>query len=644
MRSVFQKISDMQKNTYRFLSCNVGRMVRNAALAGAVCIAAGGVVSAQTDYNKRPEFLNANNNWVFGQGAGLSFSSGTAQPIQTSVTGNEGYAAVSDPATGALLFYTNGGSVWNASNQVMPNGTGLLGNSRRDVIYSSMQGACIVPVVGTSDKYYLFSLTHEGDIYPAPTKGCLFYSVVDMSLDNGNGDVETVRKNIILDTNRLSEAMIAIPGCNNDVWLVVHTYDQSATAHYYKAYHITEAGINPEPVVSQGKIKAFNSYMSVSPDRRSIVLSLAFSQTPRMKEFVKFDPATGIISDPVQIPSSGWGSWGGCFSPDNRKVYFLHSDGFAGPFALLQYDISSWDSSAIEQSVRPITLTSGGLGMMRLYNDTIYAVEWTNTNKIHRINQPNKSGDSCDFEPSAITLIGTNTGASLGTEVVLPIRPDTVVSVWDTVFCGAMPASFTLQAGIDSSGFTYEWSTGETTSSIDVSQPGTYSVYYTDGCLARFTDSFEISVSDPVVSIGVSGDTLYAVGGSFTAYQWYRNDTLLSGETKDTIIVTLNGRHVLEVVDEFGCSATAEYGVNNLNISTLTGNAIRIYPNPAGDVLYIQSAELVSGSLKDVTGRTLRSLNGSGSLNMSGLASGIYLLELKDRNGKMIGTERIVKQ
>ncbi len=640
MQTNDQNILIMIKNNYYILP---SRIVQIACLvAGSLLSVLSG--SAQTDYNKTPEFLNANNNWVFGQGAGLSFSSGTAQPVQTSVTGNEGYAAVSDPATGNLLFYTNGGSVWNAAHQVMPNGTGLLGNSRRDVIYSSMQGACIVPVIGVQDKYYLFSLTHEGDIYPAPTKGCLFYSVVDMALDNGNGDVQTTGKNTILDTNRLSEAMIAVPGCNNDVWLIVHTYEQTATEHFYKAYHITDAGVNPVPVISKGKIKAYNSYMSVSPDRRSIVLSLAYAQTPRMKEFVRFDPATGIVSDPVQIPSSGWGSWGGCFSPDNKKVYFLHTDGFAGPVSLLQYDVSNWDSSAIEQTGRAITLPSGGLGMMRLYNDTIYAVEWTNTNKVHRINKPNKPVDSCDFEFSAITLTSTNTGPSLGTETVWPLPTDTTYAVWDTLFCEELPAAFSLNAGINSAAFTYQWSTGDTTPSIGVLQVGTYIVYYTDGCSARFSDSFEISISRPVVSIGVDRDILHAVGGSFASYQWYRNDTLLAGETNDTLVVEQNGRHTLEVVDDHGCSTTAEYRVNNVGITILSGNGISIYPNPVADRLHIQSAEPVNASLKDIAGRELMSLSGSGHFNMSGFAGGIYLLELKDRNGKITGTERIVKQ
>ena len=61
---------------------------------------------------------------------------------------------MSDPNTGQLLFYTDGRKVWNANNQVMPNGSNLLGG-----FYNSCtQGALIVPFPEDNQRYYLFTL------------------------------------------------------------------------------------------------------------------------------------------------------------------------------------------------------------------------------------------------------------------------------------------------------------------------------------------------------------------------------------------------------------------------------------------------------------------------------------------------------
>ena len=67
-------------------------------------------------------------NWRFGYYLGLSFS--VTPP--TNVTGSgmltyESSAVISD-ANGNLLFYTDGKTVWNKQEQVMANGTGLLGS------------------------------------------------------------------------------------------------------------------------------------------------------------------------------------------------------------------------------------------------------------------------------------------------------------------------------------------------------------------------------------------------------------------------------------------------------------------------------------------------------------------------------------
>ena len=93
--------------------------------------------------------------WHFGSGAGLDFSSGTPVPEANAMISDvamgeaqEGTASISDTC-GNLLFYTDGDTVWNRNNQVMPNGTGMTG------CWSSTQSSLIVPQPGNDSLFYI---------------------------------------------------------------------------------------------------------------------------------------------------------------------------------------------------------------------------------------------------------------------------------------------------------------------------------------------------------------------------------------------------------------------------------------------------------------------------------------------------------
>ena len=81
--------------------------------------------------------------WHFGNQAALDF---TCQPVDlpgSQMNAFEGSASISD-TNGILQFYTQGTTVWDRNNNVMPNGTALLGNP------SSVQAAVIVPHINSS--------------------------------------------------------------------------------------------------------------------------------------------------------------------------------------------------------------------------------------------------------------------------------------------------------------------------------------------------------------------------------------------------------------------------------------------------------------------------------------------------------------
>jgi len=87
--------------------------------------------------------------------------------------------------------------------------------------------------------------------------------------------------------------------------------------------------------------------------------------------------------------------------------------------------------------------------------------------------------------------------------------------------------------------------------------------------------------------------------------------------------------------DAFGGIITFVTGNSIKNINT---TAINIYPNPAQHTLYIESAEMVEQvSIYDISGRMLQQTNNpSTSIDVSGLANGIYLVKVKTTQGETV--------
>jgi hypothetical protein len=157
---------------------------------------------------------NQNNNWFFGNKGAISFVNGSPQAqITSQMTTIEGCASVSDPSTGKLLFYTNGIQIWNSKNNIMPNGNGLLAGSAT----SATQGVMIVPFPTKKNLYYVFTVDETSN---GAANG-LRYSIVDLNLNNGLGDIVTNQKNILIQTNSTERMAVVKNAAENGYWLVV---------------------------------------------------------------------------------------------------------------------------------------------------------------------------------------------------------------------------------------------------------------------------------------------------------------------------------------------------------------------------------------------------------------------------------------
>ncbi len=606
---------------------------------------------AQTPYyNQLPEFLKANSVWAWGSYAGLDFNNGGPAPIRTAIQTLEGSASVADRVTGKLLFYSNGGQVWNVNHRIMPNGDSLLGNAKNVGgkgygNYSTRQGVCIVPVIGDPDKYYLFSLRGESSGGSLP-EGTLFYNIVDMKLDNGLGDIVPGKKNIALDRDYLSESIVTVPGDNCDIWLIVHT----AGTNEFKSYHITKDGIDTTPVVSSTNKGLYNymfGAMAISPDRSKIVVT-AFTAPrtapPAGALIAPFDPATGTIANEGIIYGRHYRIQDVCFSPDNSKLY-ISGAAFPGSGAVAgigQLDLAVFDSAAIANSLVSIS-TKASSTPFKIYNDTIY---FCTSNYVSRINKPNLPGIACNIQEQAITFNISSSDSlylhsALNTDVVFPLPPDTIHALaLDTLVC---PTEFTLSAPKEFEG--YVWDDGSTSLNRNITGPGTYWVLYKDYCHYRM-DTFIISGMDltpPVITVNIR--TLGAVA-SYTSYQWMLDGDIIPGATDSTYTAIEDGEYQVIVTNEIGCTDTSEiYLITNTGLSdrfTLR-EQIFIYPNPATHQFYIDAPVAVNIRLTDLAGKLVKETVSAKVMTVSELPNGIYLLHISDKKGVLLKTEKLVK-
>lgn len=224
------------------------------------------------------------NVWHFGTNAGIDFNSGTAVSITGGIINTvEGEASICNAGTGALLFYTDGITVRNRSHAVMPNGTGLTGNT------STTQSALIIQRPGSANLYYVFTL---------PTTGNYCYSVVDMTLAAGMGDVVAASKNTVISNNN-TEKQTAVRHANGvDWWIITH---EVGTTNY-RAYLFTAAGLNTTPVVSAGGnvISATGAIGYIASNNAGNKLATTNYNSGNM-EVVSFNNATGMVSAPITL-------------------------------------------------------------------------------------------------------------------------------------------------------------------------------------------------------------------------------------------------------------------------------------------------------------------------------------------------------
>lgn len=578
-----------------------------------------------------------NNIWAFGYGSGLDFSTGSPRAYGSALYTVEGSASVCGK-NGNLKFYSDGAKAFNRLHKVMPNGSGLLTD------LSITQGVVIVPAVGDTNRYYLFVICSEGNLQ---TSYLLNYSVIDMRLDGGNGDIVPGLKNIRIDSI-LSEKMFVTraEGCN--YWVMVH----GSRKPEFHAYKITADGVQTTPVVSTTSFTGDGQFwigeMKVAQANDKIVLANWRSKgTLGSIELFDFDSTSGKVGNYRLVDSSSrYAAYGIEFSPNGKMIYAgFGEDDPRPPYPLVQYNIGLLPDIAMVLATKTVLGTAYNWGGMRRHKGKIYVIRAPGN--ICVINDPDKAGTACNFSGDNILGATTfKTGYSLGNPV--PETQPHISRVKDTTICTAI--TYEGAAGFQH----YTWSDGSTAASHTVTAPASVWVKADNGnCGAETIDTFHVRKKELAVDLGPSfmvsckeDKILLDTRLPDADYRWN------TGSTTSSLAVTESGSYQV-TVQQGDCIASDSVYVRLDDCDPCVGFPTAFTPNQDGrnDVFRaIASCPVLEYSLKifnrygeQVFGSDNTATGWDGTFNGQPQELGVYFYLVKVRFDKQYSKEELYK-
>jgi gliding motility-associated-like protein len=496
--------------------------------------------------------------WFFGRGHAIVFRNGLPQrggipapviPADYNTRGNENVLsqlAVSDEG-GALQFFlqvkgmvgsgtlgvdeyvNNTCKVFDRQGNRFPNGN--IKTQSRNPVTGTVGNPLAVPYPKQRNKYILFYSLHNS----------LRYSIVDMTLNRGMGDIDVAHKDVVLTGfgSIVGFKMTAIPACDG-VWVVARAID----GEQYYSFKVDEQGVHPAYVVSHVGEGSLQKYTVVNKVVGGILKAsnkglLLAATTAAGIELYDFEPCSGRLKNARIIDTMV--AYGLCFSPDDNRLYVSRSKvSWKGPFQgeIFQYDMTNSSLAAVAASKTLVMRNPiyelivpygplypvGPFGEMKLGPDgKIYVSKnndvWISNapcsvyypgpefdpvpvpgsfscklgQYMHVIHQPNAKGMACKPELDYVLISDMDLTPDYWLQNDIRVAPK---SLPDTVVGATTPVvvCYTRQGVLyaPEDAACYLWDNGLATRDRVVEEPGTYWVSYFKGCTYR-TDTFHVS-------------------------------------------------------------------------------------------------------------------------------------------------------
>jgi PKD repeat protein len=580
---------------------------------------------------------NESSKWYFGNQAGLDFSTNppTALTNGTMNTG-EGCASIAD-ASGNLLFYTNGITVYDQTHTVMANGSSLAGG------ISSAQAALIVKKPGSPSLYYIFTTNDAQTTLNGSPIG-LAYSIVDMSLAAGMGSVTVKNATLYAPT---CEKLAGTRHCNGtDTWIVSHEYNSNV----FRSYLLTSAGISPAPVLSATGLivsqpSSLECQLKISPNGRKLAMAMGLQGFG----LYDFDRSTGMVSNEIlltpansNLPSNVYGCE---FSPNSQLFY-------GQSIAIHQWNLASGTASAIIASQYSVASGYNFHRSMQLAPDGKIYIAAVNQQSLSVIHNPDIPGAGCGYQYAGLSLGSKISNAGLPNlingDLVSTTEPFTY-----TITCQNVAFSTPICGGITSVLWDFgDPSSGASNSSTLTSPSHSYSALgiYTVKCIYyRASTSDTVSIPITIFSLPPS----LSVSGTFTMCQGEKRFFTAMGAFNYIWQTSANSQAPGPSI-QLSPSATMQFtlygssnGCSNSKIFTVqvekcTGEAellssqqLRIFPVPFDDRIILEVPTEAEVRILNPAGQLQWHdviAPGSNTINTSLLPQGIYFIQLSGKN------------
>lgn len=250
----------------------------------------------------------------------LQFTSNNVQVTTQDLHMNfESAVANMADSTGNLLFYTNGCSIANADGETMENGEGINPGTMHDWTcetsgYIAPFGAMALPSPAGNGLYILL---HMGVEYGAERKlqfGPFYYSLIDMTANNGLGKVLS-KNNILINDKNLAPFSVVRNGNGRDWWAIV----PSNETNIYHKILIDPKGVQNFEDQAVGPMISCRHLGTGSFSRQGD----RYARQQACGLFVyNFDRCSGLFSNAqyFKFPPNAFGGGGVAFTPDGKRV------------------------------------------------------------------------------------------------------------------------------------------------------------------------------------------------------------------------------------------------------------------------------------------------------------------------------------
>ena len=500
---------------------------------------------------------------MFADQHSYNFTSGTPSYVAGTAVSNpntEGVSAISD-GSGNILFYSDAESVYDANNNPMPNGNGTING------YISATNACLITKIpGDCDRYYLFTIQE-------PVLGTyqleLRYSVIDMSLNGGLGDVVAAQNNVLMYTaSDITEKMISVQkGLTEDYWIIV----RKTLSDEFLSFEVSSAGINNTPVVSLVSSNTYSytpapavtpsyGWLAASPFNDAIIETSGFTNSC----LYDFDNLTGVLSNQEVLINNPYSSstvltillGNGCaFSPDGQIIYMSVFDGIINSAFMYRFDRSG-GSGTVAATLQTLAIPSI-YATMQARNDGMIYFNMGNEPGLSVITDPNNfSAPNILFNnymfPSGLADISLANDFKVWAEQILP----TNIAGDDTTLCTEGPVDLGCSS-CDSIGASYFWEpaamvihpNNKTTQTIGLSASQTFMVHVMYCGDTISTDTMDVTINNASVGTDTQEEC--------EEFTWIDGNTYTESNNTATFVIP----------NAVGCDSTITL---NLTINALT--------------------------------------------------------------------------